>query len=297
MKKITFLAFMLVGVFAYSQEYFPLVEENNEWNVLQVIYDGISLPWDTIYWSMSYKISGDTVIDNKAYKKVFKSEEEFPVSWQYWGGMREENQEAWYIGINNYPESKIYDFDLSVGDTINFIFDFQPMAVDSIVFKEINGEDRKHIYFSYPNMGYTKECWIEGIGSNRGILQSGTAGFVGGWTWMMCKSENQQLIYMNPDYETCYMISTGIEDNRSGSKLRVYPNPAKGNFFVRLPDNISGNECILKMYNAQGELFEQINATTGDDRFILDSQKFPKGMYLIKVETESRVFTSKVVIR
>jgi hypothetical protein len=113
MKKIKLLTIpLLLSVFAFSQDYYPLVQESNEWNVLRVILEGGNV-WDTTYYTQTYKISGDTLISEQAYKKVFKSEEEIPVNWEYEGAIREAEQKVWYFPYYGNGETKIYDFTAS----------------------------------------------------------------------------------------------------------------------------------------------------------------------------------------
>ena len=293
MKKFIFISVLLSLNFVFSQEYYPLVEEGNEWNVLQEIY--WQPPSPQIYWTETYKIYGDTIIGDLTYLKLYKSEEEIPSNWQYLGGIREQNQKVWYIGTNNYPESEMYDFSFNIGDTISFLYD--PMVVDSIAYKPINGEPRKHIYFSYYGTPDFTELWIEGIGSNRGILQSGPAMFVGGWTWLLCKSENGELLYMNPGYQSCYMISTGIEENKSGSELTISPNPVKGQFELRSSMLEIEGLKIISIYNGEGKKVREITTAQRSENITIEADGWNKGLYLIRLETGGKTFSSKLIMQ
>ena len=271
---ISFFFGLMISGFIYSQDYHPLVQENNEWNVLMVI----GYPYDTTYWTMTYKIYGDTIISNQTYKKVYKS-------WEYEGGIREEEQKVWYFSKYGNAETQIYDFTLDVGDTVTFLVD--PMVVDSISYIEINGEDRKQIYFS-PLLQFI-EHWIEGIGSNLGILQSGSSAIVGWRTWFLCMSEDGELIYMNPNYSSCYLNNTEIVEVHN-PKIQVYPNPTSGKINIRNSENVKIESISIIDLNGQNLLeFE-------NDINELDLSGFSKGIYLLKLTYQKGEVYRKIII-
>lgn len=227
---ILLIAGLLIFISTSGQNQLPLVQEDNEWNVL-IVHDQNS-NFDTTCFTRTFKIIGDTNINNQTYKKIYESDEDLPVNWDYHGSLREEDEKVWVIRKNKNQESLIYDFDLSVGDTITWLWD--PMIIDSIIYKPINNEDRKHIYFSYQD-STLREVWIEGIGSNRGLLSSGTGFAVGGRSWLLCMKKAGNLIYMNPDYNNCF-IETGISESES-SLFQIFPNPAINKIKINIPRN------------------------------------------------------------
>ncbi len=280
-------SFIFSGM-AFCQDYYPLVQENNEWNVLQVIFEGGN-PWDTTFYTQTYRIAGDTMINELAYKKVFISEEEIPVNWEYEGSIREEDEKVWYVSHFNNEEILIYDFTLNVGDTM--VFQNQPyMVVDSIAFHEIAGIERKHIYFSYIDFSPYKELWIEGIGSNYGVLSSGSGGSVGGWTWFLCMSENGELIYMNPDYNSCFLISTEINETKS-LDFNIFPNPTTGLLKIENLNNVTINSIRLVDSFGQTKKTFKINQTS------LDLTSIVIGSYLLIIDTENGLLRKKIIVK
>jgi len=287
MKTLIALFFGLtISGLIYSQDYYPIVQENNEWSTLIVIQTG-SYPWDTTYWTERHKLSGDTIIENQTYKKVYKTSEEFPLNWDYWGGIREENKKVWRLGTNNYPESLIYDFNLNVGDTI-WLYEYDPMIVDSIGYKPINDENRKHIYFSYPGYPSLTELWIEGIGSNRGILVPGTGTVVGGRFWFLCMKENGDVIYMNPNYNNCFLL-TEIEEI-SNSIMQVYPNPAHDKIKIKNSKNIRIES--ISLVDLKGQKLREFE----NNKTELDLSGISTGIYLLKLTYENGEVVRKIMI-
>lgn len=288
MKKLTLsTTALLFSLTVFSQDYFPMVQENNQWNVLQVIFEGGN-PWDTTYFTQTYKFTGDTIISSQTYKKVYKSEEEIPVNWIYEGGIREEEEKVWYFSKFSYVEELIYDFTVNVGDTVEFLY--YPMLVDSISYKDINGQDRKHIYFSYLDFSPLTEFWIEGIGSNRGVTHSGTAGSLGGWTWFLCMSENGELIYMNPDYNSCFLLSTGTNEIFY-PEFDIYPNPANNFLIVKNPNNIKIN--AIGLFDLSGKKIKEFKGNQ-DKLNIKDIQT---GFYFYTIHTSDFLKSGKILIK
>ncbi len=283
---ILFVCGLSISGLLYSQNYHPIVQENNEWNVLKVT--GFFPPTDTNYWTMTYQFIGDTTINSQVYKKVYISEEEVPNNWKYEGAIREEDRKVWYLAKYESEERKIYDFTLEVSDTVSFVWD--PMIVDSISYIELNGEDRKQFWFSVDGQGGIIEHWIEGIGSNYGILQSGGYFIVGWATWFLCMSEEGELIYMNPNFNSCYMFSTEIEEAYL-SGIELYPNPVTDKIIIKNSDNIKIESVSL--IDLRGQLL--LNYKKGVDE--IDLSAFPSGMYFIKFAHEDGVETRKILLK
>jgi hypothetical protein len=284
---ILLIAGFLTIISISGQNYFPLVQENNEWTTLIVIQSG-PYPWDTTFWTDNYRLSGDTVINNQTYTKLYKSQEEFPINWNYCAGLREENQKVWRNGTNNYPEMLIYDFTLNLGDTIN-LWDDDPMIVDSIVNKPINNENRKHIYFSYPGYPSLSELWIEGIGSNRGILEPGSGTFEGGSSWLLCMKENGAIIYSNPNYNSCFLITKIEEINNS--LIEAYPNPAEDLIKISNLENIRIES--ISLFDLSGQKIRDFDKSKTE----LDLSRISTGIYLLKLSYANSEIIRKIIIR
>lgn len=283
---------LIVGLFSVislpGQNYFPIVEENKEWNVMYVIFPGPGS--DTLYWTNTYKFEGDTIINNLNYHKVFKSEEEIPITWTLEGCIREDQNKKVYFNKwgNDYLK---YDFGCEIGDTIDVYDNNYPtqVLVESIDSINIQGDYRKSIMLKYVGYNTIYEQWIEGIGSNRGILESGTAGYVGGWRWFLCMSKNGELIYMNPNYNSCYLVTTGIKE-MNDLKIETFPNPVKDKLTIKTTDpnqintititDLLGHKIKNFVYNSP----------------VLDMSGLSSGIYILRLQFENRVIVRKIII-
>ena len=94
MKKISsFFVFMIITFSVFSQDYHPLIQEGNTWNVL--IVNGYNT-FDTTHYTNTYQFRGDTIIDSKTYKKLYESAEKYPVNWNLRYFMREDtDKKVW----------------------------------------------------------------------------------------------------------------------------------------------------------------------------------------------------------
>ncbi len=116
------------------------------------------------YTAFVFKLSGDTIFNDKTYKKMYKND-----VFQY--GVRQEGQKVYWAFSGNHAEELVYDFGLKKGDTFvykefkSYVLDVDTINVEGIEYRrlkmynifeneEIN-EDTEHSHY-----------WIEGIGVN-----------------------------------------------------------------------------------------------------------------------------------
>ncbi|MDP2723244.1 MAG: T9SS type A sorting domain-containing protein [Bacteroidales bacterium] len=275
---------------SFSQDYYPLIEDNKTWNVLNVNLVTIEPPFDTTYLTESFWTNGDTLVNSFVYKKVYSTTEENPVNWDLWCLMREDsNKKVWIRRPPSEIDNLMYDFTVEAGDSILVGF-FEPVYifVDSISIVTINQQERKKYWFSCKARPYYKETWIEGIGSDKGICWSGSASVVGGWFRLLCMSENQELIYANPNYESCYLIT---EINETENPLiNIYPNPAKNTLIIEHAENFEVKS--ISILNKNGQEIKQFVSSIEQ----LDLSEIKSGMYFIKISLENGQIVKKIVI-
>ncbi len=289
-KVISFFVFMILTINIFSQDYYPLIQEGNTWNVLVVYLKNMFL--DTTYSTTTYKLTGDTIIDSKTYKKLYKSDEKYPVNWGFWRFMREDtDKKVWLRHKSSEQEFLMYDFSVKVGDSV-LVGDSNLevyLHVDSISDVVINQSHRKQIWLSDkydPN--YYSENWIEGVGSNKGICWSGSVNIVGGWSWLLCMFENEYPVYENPYYESCYMV-TAINELESPS-IDIFPNPAKNLLFIKNREKLAITSFVL--FNANGQMIRAFDKMA--EQF--DISDILPGCYIFKIITETGVITRKLAI-
>ncbi|HOI31896.1 MAG: T9SS type A sorting domain-containing protein [Bacteroidales bacterium] len=286
------ILFSILTISAFGQDHYPLIQENNSWNVLSVVGSFI----DTTYYTITYKLTGDTIINSKAYKKLYASEEEQAANWSLWAFMREDtDKKVWIRWHQDDEEFLAYDFSIDVGDSVLVGVDNpEYLRVDSISEIVINQSQRKKFWLSAINFPtYYKETWIEGIGSNKGICWSGSVLVVGGWFRLLCMHENETLIYANPNYESCYLI-TDINEIENPI-VELFPNPANTQTSLKLPENTVLSQTQIELYNPAGSLLYK--AKPGSHFHKIDVAHLPKGLYLVRVWDGERWYVEKLVVR
>lgn len=287
-KPIISLLFTILAIVTFGQDYYTLIEENKTWNVLSVAFQP---PFDTSFSTITYKASGDTIISSESYKKLYATSEENPENWSLWCFMREDmDKRVWLRMDSEDDEFLMYDFSIDVGDSV-LVGIYEPvyLLVDSISEININQTVRNKYWLSCNMMPEYSETWVEGIGSNKGICWSGSAFVVGGWYWFLCMSENGELIYMNPNYESCYLITDINEIEKSS--LKVFPNPTRNTLSIENTENIEIES--ISLLNVNGQIIKQFELNNTR----LDISNISSGYYILKISHEKGVFTKKLIVK
>jgi hypothetical protein len=228
MKKIALLFTMVIGfTITFSQSYFPLVDSSKKWSGMNCGIDP-SVSFGPFDCETSFiRFSEDTTINNVTYLKVYKSDT-LQQTWELQGYIRENIEEKKIYFMNLYGiEGLMYDFNIQVNDTVEVENTYYPgwlyplicNNIDSIL---IGNEYRKRFYLIDDDI--IIDTWIEGIGSEYGILQS-TWFVFGATNDLLCYYENDSLIYIAP-YNDCNISGTlgpfFITENIDTAYLNTY---------------------------------------------------------------------------
>ena len=262
-----------------AQEYVPIIQEGNEWNTLLVITDN----WPNYtYTNFVDWCSGDTIIEDVRYTKIMgtaNGDDPRLVSL-----LREEEGKVWYRDLNHQTDILLYDFTANVGDTLFESY----LVVDSISIEHLGGVDRKKYWFGleydYAGEPYALETWIEGIGSDLGLLNSGSYYYCGSYSRALCFHQNGELVWYNPEYGSCTV--TGVEEIKE--PIFIYPNPAKE------MATIGGSEVAeVQVYNAFGQLVNTIHGTNE-----ISVTGLAEGVYLLRVTaTDGKTYRTRLIVR
>ena len=90
--------------------------------------------------------------------------------------------------------------------------------------------------------------------------------------------------------EGCGLVNVKDMEKKN---INVYPNPATSTVNVKLVDNSQAN---IQLFNLVGQvvLSEQVN---GQDQVTLNVNNYNSGIYMLKVNQNGKVYTSKVIVR
>ncbi|MHC1774480.1 MAG: T9SS type A sorting domain-containing protein [Lentimicrobium sp.] len=207
---------VILCIVSLGQSSYQIVDTTKTWNTIGIGYItwGVAVCGGTTTNSFrNISNPGDQFLD------VLECRDSIQQEWSNEGMIREDtlNKQVFY----KYGETEglIYDFSLETGDTVHidnqyhyWYDDVVSMIVDSIDLADIYGVMRKRFFLSGLDLSvrdpyYPDEIWIEGIGSNYGIMHSGLGGIAigGGTDKLLCASQNDNVIYMDSLFHECYI--------------------------------------------------------------------------------------------
>lgn len=293
MKKIcAIILAMTVSIITYGQVSKTLVDDNKLWSNLWQTGGG---PPPHGMVTNYIKFSADTTIDDKIYKKVLESKDEYQTDFAVIGYIREDSLKKVYYRDKNEMEKLLYDFGAEVGDSI--FIGTMTLVVGKIDYILINNEILKRMKVYLVGLdGGPGEQWIEGIGSLCGILSSGTFEFTGAKYDLLCFFENEALIYSNPEFEDCFYNTLGIgeiETNRFG--VEIIPNPVASSSIMKIHGEFN-NDLMIEIFTLDGIKIRTIHP--GKSSIVLRNEDYVPGIYIFKVTKRGAEYTTgKFVVK
>ncbi len=269
------------------------VDEGNQWSLVQYNFMGDG-------FTSTYRIEGDTLLNGIIYKKLLMTEEDpaMVVNWTESKYIREDSTKKIFQFDGTDDGELIYDFGLSVGDTVFFnnssIYDYDAIvdAVDSV---ELNdGTMRKRLALSSlhcPDWGI-QEYWIEGIGGvNLALSYINQFCIFDVGTFLRCFSNNGDFLYGNLNGENCFIINSTNELEQTA--IKIFPNPTQDILNLEYSETIKIEQ--LKIFDFQGQLIKSLQVE--NDLSPISISNFPKGVYYLKIETAKSKFVFKKFIK
>ena len=210
-KAILITLFCLVclgGIMAQQASYYPLIKEGDtlqKWNVIYLM----SMYYPNNYHTTLQYTDGDITLDGVDYKLVYGQTMN---GISLMGGVREQDKRVYYrrkSGEYYDDEVLLYDFNLTVGDTVTVNWFNERLIVLEESETEVNGTMRRQLglgmYFGEGKE--VDEYWVEGVGSTYGFLNSGNEAFVGSFVYLLCYHEDGDLIWTNEEFTSCMLNS------------------------------------------------------------------------------------------
>ena len=234
-------------------DYFPLVQADNnrqKWNVVYMA----SMNYPNDYFTETQSIRDNITLDGVDYKLVWK--EDVYDSKRIAGAVREEDKRVYYrmYWQQSYQnEVLLYDFNLTVGDTVSVGWSDYRLISEV----EVDGTMRRQLGLGRYSVGYppteVDEYWIEGVGSTFGFLNSGSEGLGGAFIYLLCYHENGNLVWDNEAFDDCVMNSDGAPATFAPQGAEWYfdvfnpwgTHPEYQRFFVDGDTIIQGHQCSI----------------------------------------------------
>ncbi len=298
---------ILVLIAIYSEAYCQIIETKNSWNYLEVLIPTCEKSTKCegkFYINYNYKIGSDTLINNKVYTKVIETSirKNDSTSYSYIAGFirEEENHKKIYSQLSYLDDSTevvLYDFTIKKdsvfnstyerlyhlpdGDKIvkNTFYSSQVIDIDSVLYLGIKRLRIKLLDFRTNRVedipAQDTVEWIEGIGSNKGLLN-----YTDGDFNLLCFKQDDEVTYSNKFGLDCnYSGPISKIENHELKEISIYPNPLRGEIL-----NISSSNLIssIFIYDVSGELLGQYFPRNTNFQIQLNHLKC--GFYIIKAD-------------
>jgi len=294
-KRLSFL-FYFFSALLFSQDYVPLLDDYNEWQVTNCYFGCLT----DVYYT-----DGDTIADGHNYKILdgyhFISRTIL---------LREEILEKKvflnFIQATGNTEYLLYDFSLNIDDSIDMKNPISPFLenagyynLDSIIPRPlVNGNDYRHFYFSPSEsniVSTTNAIWIEGAGSLSLITAPSGEPDINGAGHLSCFYKNGNYFYANLDsIDSCEptIILNINESNYPLSDVIVSSNNILNSCHLINLENIK----LIDIYNINGKKVASYH-NYGNKELKFDTTSYQAGIYFIIVYTNQfKKKTIKIII-
>lgn len=252
------------------------------------------------------RFTDDTVINSLQYKRVERSTDESFLHWSFYGYIREDGEKRiFYLTSAVAAEKMLYDLDLEIGDSLeasglynfeqNQFLEMKYFVTDVDSFQIGDGfRTQWHLSIKEGNNFIEVEQWIDSTGSRSGMLHNWD-GMVGcdGFS-LLCFSENEVLLYQNPAYTSCYIITALNPLREKDLMIRTFPNPVSNKVTLELFG--IPNEATIQLLDLTGHLWLTVHIPAGQKEAIIDVSTLPAGLYFLKVIDLERVIGVQRVI-
>jgi hypothetical protein len=95
--------------------------------------------------------------------------------------------------------------------------------------------------------------------------------------------------------ESACFASLGTDDYKLSDGLKIFPNPAKEEVFIK--NNVSLNINRINFYNLEGRLVYSFAENNYNNLRRIDISSLSQGMYFIKIDTDYELLTYKLMIK
>ncbi|MCB9285357.1 MAG: T9SS type A sorting domain-containing protein [Lewinellaceae bacterium] len=311
MKRFLFSTFFLAAaLFLPAQDYIPLVQEqatlimHRYWEGGQELY--------------GYRIEGDTLIDNVAYKKVFRlSFYTSPPPDLYVGPPYKKNGQVLFGAIReDLAERKVYarifaqtevearctdpgaeklwhDFSLTVGDTLASCISNVPgnpeevYPITSMDTAFLFGENRRR-WCIWDGFFY---CQVEGLGTGDGLFDHNFGKIV------IDEGDFYLRHFCIGSESECDIVDvTSVRDlSLPASAISIAPNPANGLVHISLTGQEERIEGFV-LYNLSGQLLCKWQGSNLPIQE-LDVKDIPPGFYFLRIYSSKGIGLGKLLVK
>lgn len=276
-------------------DYEPVLKAGSFWDIKEESWDFNSSSEITCIRRKRIEVNGDTIINNKIYKKLkqaYFAETNGPCTVKTPFTINESNfkpikdaflredisKKMLYIlaevNDDNFKEFTLCDFNLKKGDTLDNYYWNDENIENIITISDISiNENNKKVF--YTSSGHT---YTEGIGRNDNILVPYNVISDGLIESVFCygNTENQN---------NCDIILN--TKNHQLLSIKLFPNPVKNILTIQ-----NTNDSTIKIFSLNGSL---LKSTTSNHNIKIDISTFKSGIYILEVYNSLGKRRSKIL--
>ena len=294
-KRLNFL-FYFFSTLLFSQDYVPLLDDFNEWQVTNCYFGCLT----DVYYT-----DGDTITDGHNYK-ILDGYHFISRTILLREDILEKKVFLNFIQATGNTEYLLYDFSLNIDDSIDMKNPISPFLenagyynLDSIIPRPlVNGSDYRHFYLSPSEsniVSTTNAIWIEGAGSLSLITAPSGEPDINGAGHLSCFYKNGDYFYTNLDsIDSCEptVILNINESNYPLSDIIVSSNNILNSCHLINLENIK----LIDIYTINGKKVASYH-NYGNKELKFDTTSYQAGIYFIIVYTNQfKKKTIKIII-
>jgi hypothetical protein len=291
MKIPVLILLLLTAISAFGQN-FP--SDSAIWQEWYYDIECLNLPYCYEY---QYLLEGDTMYGNKTYNKIYKIIHYFNFPYYnlgYQGAVYYDNaaDKVYWRPKNTLQDTLLYDFNLSVGDTlpVSYVYDmnmYGVIRIDSI--DTIMSNNHSIVRFHMDNAGWGGEYILHGIGSTTGFLEP-IYPFFESENHLSCfQNYTDSISYPGPEYQDCDIFTSVKEYPENSGNITVYPNPA---YEVLNIDNATNSH--VQLFSITGLLISESEISSGHSELSLKG--IPRGIYYLRFGKGRGIEVIKIVV-
>ena len=290
------LILLLLINLSQAQNIDPVVQEGRQW-ATRILCSVNPVEYNPVH-TETYRMEGDTVIDQLTYKKIYCYKTPDLSDRQLFRyACRQDNQKVFIYFYYTQNEALFFDFSLDNCDV--FEEKSRSYKVFSVHDTLLNdGVTRKCIHLKDITRDDNIKIWVEGLGSLEKGIYWEPFDIVGCTGTLLCCHQNGVQIYRNPDYNNCFVDKVTNEQSEPNPAAfwRLSPQPATESVQAVCEAVETGwYSGSWRLVDAGGKALR--HGTFSDGRFDVSLRAIPAGLYFIEITANGTTCRLKCVKR
>lgn len=272
MKKELYILVLVCLFFSTTKAttYHPFPSNSGSWNYRY--YDAMNVA--TLAYT-AYTLGGDTSILGINFKKIQKN-------YMYAGAIRESNKKIYFVPDTATREYELYNFNLSVGDTVKNRFGPAPCVNGIVTVQSVDSVLMQTTYYRRINMNNSVQ-WVEGIGSFYYLLEPCNFLCVSGNDYLQCKVGDAGTIEFATSASLCLL---GLNDlSKKNTLVEIFPNPFINELEITLKEFSSS--VSIEIADISGRFFYKTSTSGTQTKFKVSTSEWENGFYFLRINNEN----------